>query len=970
MIQQNERIQPLSLLPPPVQEDDAEVLAPYFLLRVTGMAFSILDQLQLPRTVAMVEEMLDLEQQQSQQQDSLLAALTAHSKLIDAKDVGHKSLDLRRAILSQNGHKAYRLVQAIEAYLPAELAVNAYAWCQRAIRQSELLVSGEATLQEELVDCRRALRQLARDEDFQRGLLLSSTTLYTELQHYLATPPEKSNNRLRRTEEGLLSYLIRMVTKTSPYSTFTSTSLGLWQDTGTQPANMAVQDWGKQSVIRFHTGLISNIAHELALRPEIRLFLRPKLNPTISWFLDPPSHTGEGADGKIEFFVQEKANDKLYKRYQEHLMRLRLNPLRAALLHEITQRREAWTYQELVEHLAKPTSEFAGYTTEEITTTLDYLAEKGVLFIDLRLPAHQDDKIAFLIEQLAPIPGEWVTSVRAALCVLQELIAAYAAAPAIERLHLLEKIRQHTQALCDDIGSQRTPPWDATEAIQRAYPSLILEDTTLAFQNLGLDRSAWGSVRESLACLQKISPLLDIEKVWNLVVNSLSSETFAQLQPANDLIAHHQHFSRTFSYNRSPKRNWREVCPQLEQLMHQRQSFIRLITDRIQEAITVGASSMALDLAEIRQFTRRLPAFLYPHYALAHFGQLYYEQGNPQMVLNYTWPGPGPAFSRFSYLLHHPALGTPAVPSPTFSALIRSHITRLGQKHGGIYASIAETGDINVNTHDALTPYEIIFPGSESLYPAGEQLHLRDLRLIQNPMTHELHLFSEQLNSRIYPLHLGFSVTEILPPLYQALVAPTSHYPVFNLVALLEDQLSSEQRAQIRHYPRIALGSVVLNRECWKIPRSIFPQREAGESAFSHFVKMNRWRKAQGLPVEGFRRAVSRSEYQARMQNAQMAQLLGDTSSGQEKGEQHPPSSATQSQDVPGGNFHAVSSSLSKPFYVHFHSYLLLSLLNGSLKSLGEEATITFEEMLPTAQQHLLHRGEQSYATEVVLEVS
>src|SRR5947209_17050999 len=108
------------MLPPP-QQEDAELLAPYFLLRVTGMSFSILEQLQFPKTVAMIEEMLELEQQQGQQQEGLLAALSEHSRSIVAKDVGHKSLDLRRAIISQNGQKAHRLIQAIEAYLPENL---------------------------------------------------------------------------------------------------------------------------------------------------------------------------------------------------------------------------------------------------------------------------------------------------------------------------------------------------------------------------------------------------------------------------------------------------------------------------------------------------------------------------------------------------------------------------------------------------------------------------------------------------------------------------------------------------------------------------------------------------------------------------------------------------------------------------------------------------------------------------------
>ncbi|HET8846663.1 MAG TPA: hypothetical protein VFN35_34695, partial [Ktedonobacteraceae bacterium] len=229
-----------------------------------------------------------------------------------------------------------------------------------------------------------------------------------------------------------------------------------------------------------------------------------------------------------------------------------------------------------------------------------------------------------------------------------------------------------------------------------------------------------------------------------------------------------------------------------------------------------------------------------------------------------------------------------------------------------------------------------------------------------------------RLNERILPVHMGFSLLQMLPPLYQAIVTTTTHYPLFDLITLLESQLSPEEKQQTRRYPRIALGHIILNRESWKIPAAQVPQREVGETSFNYFLKMNRWRVANDLPLEGFRRIAADSS-----ENPPLPGFVRPAAKPQE-----PSTEAMEDfPDLPESNeqkqkaklkvaSRRIPNTLSKPFYLHFQNYFLVSLLGTIARNLPEQTTLSLEEILPIPDQHLLKDANQSYSTEFVLEMS
>ncbi|HJT55957.1 MAG TPA: lantibiotic dehydratase [Ktedonobacteraceae bacterium] len=961
----------------PEEKEQEILLAPYFLMRVTGLPFSTVEQIQFSQTSTLIQKLLKIESWQSEHSDALQNNLREQCKKIAEKAIQHKGLDLRRAIAAGNGQKAQKLLASITPYLPEALVQEANLWCQQSIESAELLARGEATFQAELLENRKQLHQLFRNEDFQHGLLLSSETLYNELQNYLQTPLEKNNNRVRRTEEGLLSYLVRMATKTSPFSTFCSTTLGAWNEQAQPSALAGMHNCQQSRITRLSNPLFTLFIQTLTEHPAIRPHLYVSLNTTLRWIGERSETQNDW--GKIEILDQEKIHGRRFD-YNERLARIRLNPLTYSIIKALEKTDREWSYQRLLVYvvdsvlltLLPPVNDdderkklqVREQITHNVVTALEHLAAHAVITLDFRIPAHEDDKLHCLIQRLATIPGEEVREIRADLEQLYRLSSAYSAALPSDCAQLLKAIRDQAIKICQRIDTAQKFTADAVALINKLYPSLILEDVILPFARPTLAQQRWEPVLADLRMLHKLAPLLDFCIIMKLHMDRWASST---LRGEEDFITCYLRFWQDFMPNRALRQEWEREDSRFIELRVLQDSLFTYFSQRIEQAQQAKSRLVQFDPMELQHVLPDFPDFIKQTSALAHFGQLFIDQQEPYMILNSTWAGPGVAFSRFSHLFTAPMLPEKDEQTgvlrnnSTLAEAIQAYTTKVGRSHQTIYASIAETGDINVNTHAPLTPYEILFPFSCSQQASELQLPLRDLYVTFDKTAQEFRIFSRRLNCQVTPMHYGFSLVQMMPPLYQALVTTTERYPIFDIVTMLETQLSAEQKRNIRHYPRLAFGHVILNRECWKIPVGRIPQREPGETNFEYCLKMNRWRIAEGLPSTCFRRIIIETEPPFSYQSTAERLSEQNQSSG-DGAEQH----VDSHKHTPG----QIDKTLRKPFYVDFQNGLLLSLLNTALKSLPPEMTLTFEEVLPTPEQHLLKKGAQSYATECILELS
>jgi hypothetical protein len=926
---------------PAARAGSSTLLAPYVLLRVSGLPFSTVEQMPFPRTSALMAELIQLTAELQTREAVLQEALRTQLKAVNDREIQHKGLDLRRALKTENTCRVWQLLPAIRAQIPEALSQQIEQWCQQRTRYAHLLADGEPTLQAELCQNRQTLHRLFGDEAFQHGLLLSSETLSTELQHYLQMPVEKSNNRVRRTEEGLLSYLLRMATKTSPYSTFCGTMLGSWDEQGPPISQLAPCDWQQSRICRPVSPLLSLIIDLLMACPEIHPHLYISCNSTLRWLTPAAPERHEW--GRIEVLVLQKVKGRRFS-YSEQIARLRLTPITSTILTILAQAHEplsAWQLQQqCLTRLLPPQDPQRQQVQAQVQRSLEHLVTHSVLQRDLRIPVHEDDRLLCLIERLADIPGAAIAAIGASLSQLHQCISLYGSSRNIEEARqLLARIRHQVLVICRDLGARQEPAFDPSEQINRLYQTCIVEDLIFPRAHPRLARQTWEPVLQDLRTLHDLAPLLDFAMAAKMHMDLWARENLAE---AVDSVTGHLRFWQESVPTDASYQARERADARVTQWRTLQQAFVQQIQEQVHQARRAHNRVLHLDQQALAHLIRSLPSFLRRPDALAHFGQLFLEEGQPHMVLNGTWTGPGAAFSRFTHPFATGATDQgPGVSSPSLSAQVRAYTAELGQRHQTVYASIAETGDINVNSHGRLADYEIVFPARYSQYAREGQLFLRDLQATCEPAAGEFHLFSPRLNARVTPLHLGFSLVRMLPPLYQGLVTTTERYPRFDLLTLLEAALPADEKAHIRHYPRLVLGHIILNRECWKLPVEAIPARAAGESMFAYGVKINRWRTEVGLPCACFRRVILETQTPL----APLPQGASGTAKHLEKG-------------------------LRKPFYLDFRNIFLLSMFQTALKAFPPGTTVTFEEILPTPEQHLLSKDGQPYATECVFELS
>ncbi|MFD0663487.1 lantibiotic dehydratase [Thermocatellispora tengchongensis] len=225
-----------------------------------------------------------------------------------------RAVALRRAVFTGRRLGSRLWNPEIRAVLPEELAARIDAWDRRYRERDAIVADLPDLMAGELAEVNRLLRETLRAPAFQYGLVTGSPDLFEELTKWLGGPRDAQPSR--QTLLRLTKYLLRVVTKTSPYSTFTISGM-----TGVVPGHDAVRftgDFEWKSVVELNIWLVRRLAVAAVRHPALRAtqVLRP--NPSLVADGDTLTFLAGGPAAALVRLRRSPALEESLRHLQEH----------------------------------------------------------------------------------------------------------------------------------------------------------------------------------------------------------------------------------------------------------------------------------------------------------------------------------------------------------------------------------------------------------------------------------------------------------------------------------------------------------------------------------------------------------------------------------------------------------------------------------------------------------------------------
>jgi hypothetical protein len=898
----------------------------FCIARCGGLPVTILDELRTGKSRSLAEQILVDERKHASGREGVSDIL--HGAVSRSDDAGDRRrlLDLRRRLFNARPVRdelvscAQRLLAADELQLVEE-SVSTVGRLQEGGR---LL---EPTFSREIATARSRFRRAIDDPDFQKGVLLSSTSLAANMATYSSENAGKPSSRQLQVERGLLRYFTRASAKATPFGTFCAVIEGRLNATAMTRAltlNLSGNIREKRSRVRPNKTLYRVLWRHALSCPSVRLRTAVALNPTL-----------ERQNGRMRFLTVAGGVETFQRVTRNEALDLVVQMLSA---------RDAAPVAAVAETLA---------ASPEIETSLDeaqefllQLAGIGLLRFHSGIPDQEAD---------------WIEPLRARLEHIDDDGAGAALIIGLLSTLSLETTRYATAALDERRNIEHRVKAAITDTLSRANIKASDFDGRHLFEDCTADASLQVDLDSAgLAALERAGELLfELERLSFYRSEMEGMRQFfarnytAHGQTRVPLLAFYEDFYRDHYKELADKRarlrkppategneerEKREAAMRdatnpfgLESIEARRMAngrLFRLIQERWANDPTAPVIDLTLD--EIRRIIDRSGSPRARWGSLATFCQLTLsEDGRAQVLVPsaHGVPGYGKYFSRFLYLL------------PDASReRVRAENRALADS-GSVLAEVQNDGSFNGNLHPPLVDYEIPYPTSDG--SGMPSVNVSALVVELDPHSEgRLRLLETTTGREVVPLDLGFLNPMRRPPLFQLLTRFTPCGCPFTIpMPWTSTTATSTARVpdECIQRPRITVdGSIVIARRQWNFAAGAVPAPTSGESEALYFLRVSRWVERFGLPTRAYIR----------------------TAAGWHE-------SAAESQRTPAAEQRHSPDSF-KPQYVDFASPLLLQLFAraaGALRGKG----LLVEECLP-AMDELPARGGERYAYELVVQ--
>jgi hypothetical protein len=772
-----------------------------------------------------------------------------------------------------------------------------------------------------------ALLELTNDEDFRRGLLLSSRVLHDVV---IGDPQRRSRSKREQILRGLLRYATRSITKTTPFGAFCTVIAGRVAEdaAGSNSSFELVGDLTKESFVRINRSLLPALWDKLSSHHHFRRHLPIALNPSV-----------RVVDGQVEWIVD---NDGIESYRRTAVTRTNLFVL------DSCRARSGMSLSDLHGLLL----EAAGGTSPEESGDrawhfLDSLLSAGILILDHQVSVSDpawDLKVRDLLSAIEVPEAQRIAST---LGRIRARIDGFVRENSVERAVTLDELANDVQDAAEALGG----PLRATNGLV-LYEDCGAKAEVVMNSNL-LDTERQRTIAGLLDILVRISAQNDqMETMHAVFTQCYGAETrqvpLMQFYEDSFRIHYKSHFRFEKHPELAKKENYDHLNPlglrSIAQRAAVRRRLIEIIEARIQGSAT--AEMVQLERRELDEALRLAePHVLPPSFAMfVQFQSDGLNRAGDLMV----WPearayvGMGKYYSRFLHVLPDGFLDQTRAEANTESR--------------ARFVELSDDANFNPNLHPPILQGVIAYPTRPITTDALQVYQCADL-VVEADGDRTLRLVHEPTGEVVVPIDLGFLNPQMRPALYRLLtvfqpfgVAALPVEPAISAVLAKESTASEAIQTDFKtdicaiwravRTPRVCIDDfVVVARARWTIAIEDVPKASPAQSIASYLLLLRSWREQIGLPEQVF----------VQYRPNQRKRILSNEA-------------PTPSKSQPRRRG---SSDLYKPQYIDFGSPILVDYFIKTYVELTH-GTLVFEEVLPHPSDGIESDGDQ-HAVEYVL---
>lgn len=953
---------------------------PGFVCRVAGLPENYITELRSNLLASVFISLFDKEKEIYGIKEKLSESL--YKNIADTSEISikNKLIKLRRDTYNLREIKCEELTK----FISKESKFLLHRLQLLKLEKEEISKKFQGCFNDETMRIRQKFKLMIWNDDFQKGLLISSKSLFLTQKRYLSSHNIELDRKQEQVERGLLRYYSRMVMKATPFGTFCSIIPGGISTNGTNKLFYFTDSpHKKKSLITINKGLYANILSYLIKEKEVRQKLKIEINQTIE------------KKREVFFYLTSLENREIFQRLSQ-------NPVLDFLI-EILSGHSSIEYQELVKLLSSD-SEIAA-TIDEIIQYLDKLLELGFLRFKIGIPEQQIEWARELCKILNAVDTQDTKQTVDFLREIDNKIKCYAGEEVNQRSIELNKMKKLIQDYFKKINVKLNLITDLP-----FYEDATSESSAVINPNY-LD-----SISKSLVNFIKFTSKVAYPRTEQASMRHFFDEFYKDKSGEITLLEFYEDYYREHFKEHLEKQRKAQSGQSKEELRNYNFSNpfnlqivknIQNVHNSLQNFIikkwqdNLNANEINFSTNDIKKIIKNIPETSDTSVSVSVFAQIILYSKDPwnsRMIVNdgkYLL-GYGKYFSRFLRL---------------FDQDIQQDLYKINNSLSDeIIAEISGDENFNANLHPPLLKYEISYPTSE-VGMAEEQIKCTDI-IVEPDKTnlYALKLRHVLSNKYILPVDLGFLNPMMRPPLFQLLskFSPPSSFSITlpeypkekvknltltegdvklneNDVAGSNNETDSNEKIKadtisIIYRPRIVFeNSIIISRKTWIVPYKLFPSIQNDEPTADYFVRVNRWRiennipdqvfvKIKPLPVKEHKKEKTKNDIEAETaqeKENQAAESKPDEkkieAESQNKNTEHNPEENTITK-----KHTKFSRDFYKPQFIDFYNPLLVNLFGKLVVNL-KNFLVTIEERYPASEQLPKFNGK-GYSTEQIFQ--